>query len=353
MMDREKYANINLEDLAADSHFREWVFRPTPGNEAFWLAFQEESPEKAALVAEARDLLLAVRQFFDSEPAGDETLTQYYAEVAERVRRRREALVTKRMRRRRMLGMTAAAAAAVLLLLYAGNLFFGWVQGYPSEYTTAYGERRVLDLPDGSVVHLNAGSRLVLGKNWKKGDREVWLEGEAYFMVEPKPATRAKFTVHTRGLDIEVLGTQFNVNTKREYTRIVLEEGKVRLLTQADNPERRQELIMAPGELADYFPETVRLTHRHPSKVEAYTSWREGYLVYDKATISEVIADIQSTYGLEVRITDTLLLQKTIRGALPTDDLDEFLHMVETLFNVKAIRSGNLVTLEQDDPVPE
>ncbi|MBK8505327.1 MAG: FecR domain-containing protein [Saprospiraceae bacterium] len=102
-----------------------------------------------------------------------------------------------------------------------------------SIYTAGFGERQKIVLPDGSAVDLNANSSLRLGSQWVEGIQEVWLEGEAYFEVEKNLSKGVKFTVHTNGPDVEVVGTHFNVDSRKEETRIYLEEGKVCLILKS------------------------------------------------------------------------------------------------------------------------
>ena len=90
-------------------------------------------------------------------------------------------------------------------------------------------------------------------EQWNDADgRQVWLEGEAYFQVQKKPSTVEKFIVHTRQVDVEVLGTRFNVNTRRQRAVVSLEEGKVRLSVHGGDAavlEKKSAMIMRPGQV--------------------------------------------------------------------------------------------------------
>src|SRR5690606_18122735 len=121
-----------------------------------------------------------------------------------------------------------AAVFAGLLLVSALLL---WVyRTSDTTYTTAFGEVKTILLPDSSEIILNANSTLSYATHWNKSKaREVFLSGEAFFKVQEKPVASgyAKFVVHTGNLDIEVLGTQFNVHHRRNKTQVVLNSGKV------------------------------------------------------------------------------------------------------------------------------
>jgi transmembrane sensor len=103
-----------------------------------------------------------------------------------------------------------AAAAAVLGILCTIGYQLWWQPGHgshPPMVQTHNGERRQFRLSDGSIVHLNASSRVTLDLN--PHSREIWLEGEAYFEVA-KDAARP-FIVHAAAMNIHALGTAFNV----------------------------------------------------------------------------------------------------------------------------------------------
>lgn len=341
-MNEKPYHKYSTDQLAADQDFQRWVLQPTSDELIFWQEFLEQYPDQLDKIQTAQQLVQIAMQLNPEEGLSAVRKQFLHDKILTATKSQH-----KRLTRRKF---TWSAAAAVGLLILAGAFFL--LNGKNNRdivYRTAYGERLQLELPDGSHVDLNANSSVKLGRNWKKGDREVWLKGEAFFTVEKKPATGAKFIVHTEGLAIEVLGTQFNVNTRLENTQVLLEEGKVRLM--ADESKTENEVYLAPGELASFSRKTGKISKQQLQQTEPYISWKNGYLVYEKATIAEVIEDIQSNYGLEVKISSSLLLEKKIRGAVPTDNLSEFLEMVETLFEVKATQTGDVVVLKpKNDP---
>ena len=136
-------------------------------------------------------------------------------------------------------------AAIILVLVGIGGYYF--VQNQPEriQYETAYGEIKSFVLPDGSLVKLHANSQVSFVEEWEVGvDREVFLKGEAYFEVEKKPQTQAKFSVFTNDLKVEVLGTEFNVDTRKEKTEVVLNEGSIKLQLK---DQAKQRILMKPG----------------------------------------------------------------------------------------------------------
>ena len=111
-------------------------------------------------------------------------------------------------------------------------------------HKTNYGEILNIKLQDGSDVTLNSNSSLSYNKN---ESRKVWLTGEAFFQVDKKVVTNAKFWVITDDLSVEVYGTSFNVNTKKKKTDVFLEEGSIWLSLK--NGENKK---MIPGNYISY-----------------------------------------------------------------------------------------------------
>ena len=114
------------------------------------------------------------------------------------------------------------------MLLLGVSLWYAWLAQSTSTYVTRYGETQTILLPDSSTVLLNANSRLTLSTDWTD-TREVWLEGEAFFRVRkikritsPASAEHVKFIVRTDRLNVEVLGTEFNVRQRSEKTAVLL-----------------------------------------------------------------------------------------------------------------------------------
>ena len=115
------------------------------------------------------------------------------------------------------------------------------------EIDVPYGGRSSLILPDGSKIWLNAGSNLKYNRNFDIREREVFLDGEAFFDVEK---SKHPFVVHTSHLDILVLGTTFNVKSYSEDDNIetTLVEGNIRI----EQKESDQPLFLKPKQKLTY-----------------------------------------------------------------------------------------------------
>jgi ferric-dicitrate binding protein FerR (iron transport regulator) len=217
-------------------------------------------------------------------------------------------------------------------------------------HTTAYGETREVTLPDSSVVVLNANSSLRYPSDWASdADREVWLEGEAYFSVRKATPSRPdhtrrriRFTVHTPDLNVEVLGTQFTVSKRHTRTLVTLNEGQIRLDVPAETQPRR--LVMQPGDQVEYLKDRRKLT-RKAVRPEVYSSWTRNVWILDKMPLSEVARRMEETYGLQVRISDKSLAAEKMTGVVPTHNLDVLLEGLTTVFQMNVERQDQTIIL--------
>lgn len=217
-------------------------------------------------------------------------------------------------------------AAAAVVLLVAAVLLSIWTYRLNSSltYQTAYGNRQEIRLSDGSLVTLNANSSLKVASQLATSPvREVWLEGEAYFDIAQRKG--AKFVVHTAQTDIEVLGTEFNVNTRRKQTHVVLHEGNVQLRT-----DNQATVVMQPGDMAVVAAnrQQVRLSRVEPDR---YDAWKESYIVLDGRTLPDIIHTLEDMFGVTINVEDSTLLTKRLTGRLRTDVAEDCIDNLATI----------------------
>jgi len=202
------------------------------------------------------------------------------------------------------------AAAAILLLAFGAILYKFWLSA-PRLQTiaTANAEQRTVELPDGSTVTLNSGSTLQYPKEFASAAREVTLFGEAYFEVVHE--SQRPFLVNTSNAQIKVLGTKFGVWSRAEETRVVVREGRVAL--------RGVEASSAAVELAANQM-SVRRKQETPEPARAVEAgyalgWLEGRIVFEQASLAEVIAELERIYNVHIELGNPALRQNTITGS--------------------------------------
>ena len=146
------------------------------------------------------------------------------------------------------------SAAAVVLMLLSWTSLSIFNNHNTITHKTNFGEIIDLKLPDGTSVVLNGNSEIFYEKD---NPRFINLKGEAYFKVKTIPSTNAKFWVITNDLKVEVLGTQFHVNTREQKTNVVLDEGSIHL--EFNNGDVTK---MIPGEMVSFSNKSNEVVHK-------------------------------------------------------------------------------------------
>jgi ferric-dicitrate binding protein FerR (iron transport regulator) len=344
-MARKEYS---VEDLVSDETFADWVFGRNSRHEATWERWTEEHPEQGATVAEAIVVLRGLT--FKPEPGLSPEALQadwqsFKAGLADQrpapARVPDERLAVRLNAGTRLVRRYRWAAVWLGLLLLSGLVYFLRQPARETVARTAYGESKTLRLPDGSTVTLNGNSQVRYKAHWgSTEDRDVWLSGEAFFSVI-HTRTHQPFIVHPSGeLQVEVLGTEFNVSERGPKTAVVLVSGKVRVT------EGNETLVeMAPNEMVEF---TKDVAGYRKTKVEAaaYTAWREGRLVFNNTPLREVVDVLTHTYGLQVHLADRRLLEQKVSGSIPSEKANDILQALEELFNLAVSRQGKQIWLK-------
>jgi transmembrane sensor len=241
------------------------------------------------------------------------------------------------------------AAAAVLMV--GSALVWRIASGGPTSGTpalasssgeairTGIGERRAIDLPDGSHVVLGAASELRLGESFGAAGRDVHLLGQAFFRVT-HDSTRP-FRVHAAGTVAEDLGTEFDV---RAYpgdagVRVVVAEGVV-AVHRTGVPDTAAVL-----RARDVARVSARGTEVHRDQpIERLVAWTGGELAFDDVELTGVCEELERWYDIECRVADGAVGRLHYTGAFRSEALDVVLGVVQASVGVRAERRGRVVT---------
>jgi transmembrane sensor len=186
------------------------------------------------------------------------------------------------------------------------------------EVVTTTGSRKRLSLPDGTLVWLNAGSRINYDKSFTTGAREVSLTGEAFFDVAPN--AERPFVIHTQSVDIRVLGTSFNIKSypSDKTTEATLIKGSIEVSIR-NRPSDK--IILKPNEKLivsneDSFslkklprrreprPESLVIskpTYEEHSGAMIETGWVDNKLIFQDEEFRELARRMERWYGVSIR----------------------------------------------------
>lgn len=239
----------------------------------------------------------------------------------------------------------AGVLAAAVLLWW---LTPGWMLSQPSlpagqaRHETAVGARELLSLADGSRVTLNTNSR---GRSaMDRQTRRFWLDqGEAFFDIAHDEAR--PFVVMAGEDRITVLGTRFSVRREAGRTDVTVLEGRVRL-SRANEHEPD---ILAPTELGPRMGAAVRqegllVAPRTEAEILRNLSWREGRLVFEQLTLSEIAAEF-NRYNQRQLVVDDELAGLRLGGSFDAHNVDGFVRLLREGFGVMAHPEGDRLRL--------
>lgn len=243
-------------------------------------------------------------------------------------------------------------ASILLLPILASSLTYYYMQRHISpkeiyvtnmEYTVLPGERRELTLPDGTAVTLNSGSVLLVPEKFAGDKRPVYLVGEAYFKVAKD--TTKPFIVNTPLIDIQALGTEFCVTAYQQsnHVQTTLTEGKVLLSIPGSTTVKP--VILHPSEQSYYAPSMHEI---RVSKVNAdiYTSWKEGYFVFDETPFEEVVNRLRIQFGWKIICDKRLYGTRITAKFIHNESVTEILNTLKQIVNFTYKKEQNIIYIK-------
>ncbi len=339
----QKYLSYQVTDFVLDLSFQQWV-QGQPN--LFWDSFPVNCPEKSETIRQAADLInqLPNQQQPISTDYLEAQLAKIYATIDRRTSEKKSLDHIKPLpaaARWYQTRLMPYAAAGISLLLISAISYLYWVNAHQA-YQTGYQETKTFQLPDGTEVMLNAHSRLQVAPDVETAAvREVWLEGEAFFTVNPSVLAghAQSFVVHTSQLEVEVLGTEFNVKSRSGSTQVMLEEGSVKVA----RPETQEHLLMAPGELVEVAAadQQLRKRKREPTAL----AWRENVFDFRAATLATVARQVRECHGKTIRFDDPAIANYQFTARVSRDDLNLLLSLIEGAFPVKVSTNEDIITI--------
>ena len=227
-----------------------------------------------------------------------------------------------------------------------------------NEVATRKGSKTKIILPDSTVVWLNADSRLIYPENFGDEMREVKLDGEAFFEVTKD--SKRPFIIHTKTIDVKVLGTVFNVRSYAEEstTETSLLRGEVEVtihqsnkkiilspnqkLTVANYQEKskKKELPGSKGAHEKQIPEQALLTlnnihFKENDSLNTATSWVNNTLYFDNEELEKVTVEIERWYNVEVIINNQRLKSAHFTATFRNESLSQVMEALGISYSFK------------------
>lgn len=273
------------------------------------------------------------------------------------------------------------AVAAILILAVSGYFIFsgtlkkddekGKLAKQTNEVSTRPGSKSRVQLPDGTVVMLNAGSKLTYNKEYGKELREVSLTGEGFFDVvkmKDKP-----FIIHTSSINIKVLGTVFNVKAypedKKTETsllrgsievtiknrpndkiilspseKLVVENG---LVIDKDKLTSADKIVIPKEAVSGSLMSVNKLQYALLDSAVAETEWINNRLVFNDETFEELAVRMERWYDVSITIKDERLKGKRLTGNFEKENIDQALEALKYSIRFRFEKTGNNIIIHR------
>ena len=217
--------------------------------------------------------------------------------------------------------------AAAIAVIFVASYFY--ISTLDESISTQYAERNEVRLPDNSEIILNADSRITYSeKNWAK-ERNISLEGEAFFKV----AKGQKFTVATKDGLVTVLGTQFNVENRTGFFEVTCYEGLVSVIFNGKESKLRagNSFIAINGNVL-----------KTESPANTIPSWMSNESTFRSIPLKYVLDEFERQYNIEVK-TQNINLEQLFTGSFSNTNINLALQSISTPSQIKYELEGNNV----------
>jgi transmembrane sensor len=232
-----------------------------------------------------------------------------------------------------------------------------------------FGSRAHLTLADGTKVWLNAGSQLRYSSNFSSQNREIFLEGEAYFDVTPNK--KMQFIVRTSHLDVKVFGTEFNVKAYPDENIIqtTLVRGSVILEGDIIAKNGKGIVLLKPNQTATYFihPQVSdKMSNKSGDQIErkiagnenleiipvvnpiVYTSWKDSKWIIEGETLSDLAKKLERRFNMKFIFQSNTLQDYRFTGTLKEETLEQVLNLIKLSAPIDYMIQNNEVYLNEN-----
>lgn len=341
----------SIEDLLLDDSFVHFCLDTDDQAAEDWRAWLSANPDQQPKADAARRLLfsLGIRITREEKEIEFEKLKQAIRNLQNG---QAEQIVQDSKERRAVMPLWKwiGGVAAALLLLFTGYQ----VRMYMSDgdqtatgtiayetYSTQNGQRKNIQLTDGSTVVLNSNSTLKIPVTYNRKNRVLDLQGEALFDVAKDP--QRPFIVTADEVSVQAVGTSFKV---RAYgfepgIRTALMEGKVKV---ADQRKSSSPVIMTAGQ-SIYIDRASRVIQQNGFDPNEEEVWKSGVLLFSNASLDEIGKKLQYWYGMEVVINARPSSPIHFNGEFVQKDLNEVLKAISYVTGLKCSVNGKQIMI--------
>lgn len=268
--------------------------------------------------------------------------------VWESVRQRMTPVIRTIVMPRSRFFMSALAIAGIALLIGIGATFIvqkqSWMKSMDGQYSvieTSSGQKSKMTLPDGTQMWLNSGTKVSYANSFNQSNREIILEGEAFFDVVKH--ADLPFIVRTSDFDIRVKGTAFDVSAYADDSFV-----EVSLLRGAVDVYRKDGVLvkgLEPNDLLRFDKEINGYSLLKGNNAEQYSTWTAEELIFENESLDIVIKKMERWYGVDI---DWVGQEEAKRYTfkIKTESLREILHLIDVITPINYAIKGSDVHVD-------
>lgn len=333
-----KYVDFEMEDFVLDNSFQNYCLGNNHEDVVFWEDWIKRHPGKAEIFRLAKEVYISLNGNHNAEQFNADRIE--FAKIAAShlsetsLNSPAEPIKLTNHAPLRKIALYGSVAAAIILGAFYFTKFGNFIstksglKHLPADQITKVskqGERKSFQLPDGSIVMLNAESEIHIDKNFNTRTRELTLEGEAYFDVA-HDASRP-FIIHTNNMDVKVLGTIFNVKAypgdKTTETSLIKgsveislhskETGKILLHPNEKIviPNTTDHIVTKNTDHIDIKPNATENSNKAEYKITGLTynknndaitevSWTKNRLAFNNCSFETIAKDLERWYNVKI-----------------------------------------------------
>ena len=325
---------MNINEKIQISIIRLFTGEATPDEKKVIREWLNQSPENKKLFNQLKGIWLVSGTKTNADDYNIESAIQLFREKVQNENQKSTRVITFH-------NLIKYAAVFILVLLIPISYYTGKRNIPGNTFSTvscALGDKSLIYLPDSSKVWLNSGSIIKFNNNFKKGDREVFLEGEAYFSV--RKDKNNPFVVNSGEINVEVLGTEFNLKAYPDENKIstTLITGSVRI-TSPNNSS-----VIKPGQKMVYNNKTKKMVLFKLTDTSPETEWKDGRLVFRNESLEDLQLKLERWFDVDIVLADETVKNRRYTGVLERESILEVMSYFSRAHSVSYKIEGNKVT---------
>jgi transmembrane sensor len=332
------YAEYELADFLEDTYFKEWVNNPSHESSEFWNNFLLCNPEKAELVATAKEVIYSISVEVGEDFPDHDQIAAMWGKINYGVSD------LPKDRRSLWIRLSGIAAGLAALILAAGWLMRPEPKNHQITYTDLVitsedkliekknltDKPVVIELPDRSLVTLEPASTISYPKEFnQKTEREVYLLGKAFFQIKKNPDR--PFFVYANELVTRVLGTSFTVKAfeNDHQMEVSVKTGRVAVFRR-DADVGFNETILTPNHRVLYSrkEESMKKYLVDAPEIISCAAVTPAITNFEDAPVSEILRNIEQSYGIDIEYEENLLKNCLLTASFTQESLYDKVELI-------------------------